>query len=69
MARRNEKYTPEMREQIAAYILESEKSATKTAKEKEKEAELETQRKKLAEAQEDIEILNKSLHIFMQPRE
>ena len=57
MARRNEKYTPEMREQIAAYILESEKSATKTAKEKEKEAELETQRKKLAEAQEDIEIL------------
>ena len=121
MARRNEKYTPEMREQTAAYILESGKSATKTAKEmgidvntvcrwvqyyrkkhnlpsyaeekgikrrvpqsdaelkarikllerqlKEKEAELETQRKKLAEAQEDIEILKKSLHIFMQHRE
>lgn len=35
MARRNEKYTPEMREQTAAaaYILESGKSATKTAKE------------------------------------
>lgn len=33
MARRNEKYTPEMREQTVAYILESGKSATKTAKE------------------------------------
>lgn len=44
MARRNEKYTPEMREQTAAYILESGKSATKTAKEK--EAELEAERKK-----------------------
>ena len=33
MARRNEEYTPEMREQTAAYILESGKSATKTAKE------------------------------------
>ncbi len=33
LTRRNEKYTPEMREQTAAYILESGKSATKTAKE------------------------------------
>ena len=33
MARRNEKYTQEMRERTAAYILESGQSATKTAKE------------------------------------
>ncbi len=33
MDRRNEKYPPEMREQTVAYIKESGKSATKTAKE------------------------------------
>lgn len=33
MARRNEKYSKEMKEQIAAFILETGKSATKTAKE------------------------------------
>ena len=33
MARRNEKYSKEMKEQTAAFILETGKSATKTAKE------------------------------------
>ena len=121
MARRNKKYTQEMNEQTAAYILESGQSATKTAKEmgievntvcrwvqdyrkkhnlpsyaeergikrrppqsdaelkarinllerqlKDKEIELKAEQKKLKEAQEDIEILKKSLHIFMRPHE
>jgi len=33
MARRNEKYSKEMKERTAAFILETGKSATKTAKE------------------------------------
>ena len=52
MPSNNSKYSDEMREQTAKYVLESGKSATSVADEQEK-----------------VEILKKSLHIFMQPRE
>ena len=36
---------------------------------KEKDKEIEKKKKELADEREKIEILKKSLHIFMQPRE
>ena len=117
----NSKYSEEMREQTAAYIIESGKSATRVAEEmgidtntvcrwgrayrrkhgmptyaeekgiqakpakdgmelkqrikelerqlKEKDKEIEKQKKKVEEERINVEILKKSLHIFMQPQE
>ena len=114
MPSNNSKYTPEIREQTAKYILENRKSATSVAEEmgidtntvckwvreyrrknnlpsyaeekgikkktpqtegellyriKELERELKKKDKELQEEKEKIEILKKSLHIFMQPPE
>ncbi len=114
MPSNNSKYTPEIREQTAKYILENGKSATSVAEEmgidtntvckwvreyrrknnlpsyaeekgikkkvpqtegellyriKELERELKKKDKELQEEKEKIEILKKSLHIFMQPPE
>ncbi len=108
------KYTPEIREQTARYVLENGKSATSVAEEmgidtntvckwvreyrrknnlpsyaeekgikrkepqteaellyrvKELEKELKKKEKELADEKEKVEILKKSLHIFMLPRE
>lgn len=114
MPSNNSKYTPEIREQTAKYILENGKSATSVAEElgidtntvcrwvrdyrrqhnmpsyaeekgivrkepqtegellyriKELEREIKKKEKELQEEKEKVEILKKSLHIFMQPRE
>ena len=114
MPSNNSKYTQEIREQTAKYILENGKSATSVAEEmgidtntvcrwvrdyrrkhnlpsyaeekgikrkepqtegellyriKELEKELKKRDKELADEKEKVEILKKSLHIFMQPRE
>lgn len=114
MPSNNSKYTDEIREQTARYILEKGKSATSVAEEmgidtntvcrwvrdyrrkhnlpsyaeekgikkkepqtegellyriKELEKELKNKEKELADEKEKVEILKKSLHIFMQPRE
>lgn len=114
MGSNNGKYSAEMREQTAQYIVESGKSASRMAEElnidkntvckwvreyrrkkglpsyaqskgikagapkseqelalrnKELESELKKQKKQLAEEREKIEILKKSLHIFMQSTE
>ncbi len=114
MPSNNGKYTDEIREQTARYILEKGKSATSVAEEmgidtntvcrwvrdyrrkhnlpsyaeekgikkkepqtegellyriKELEKELKNKEKELADEKEKVEILKKSLHIFMQPRE
>jgi transposase-like protein len=121
MPSNNSKYSQEMREQTAAYILETGKSATSMAEElgidtntvcrwvrdyrrkhnlptyaeekglkakppkdnaeltlkirelekqiKEKDKEIEVQKKKVSEERIKVEILKKSLHIFMQPQE
>ena len=114
MPSNNSKYTDEIREQTARYILENGKSATSVAEEmgidtntvcrwvrdyrrkhnlpsyaeekgikkkepqtegelmyriKELEKELKRKEKELADEKEKVEILKKSLHIFMQPRE
>ena len=114
MASNNSKYTPELRERTAKYILENNKSATSVAEEmgidintvcrwvrdyrrkykmpsyaeskgikaknpiserelinrnKELEKELRKKEKMILEEKEKIEILKKSLHIFMQPQE
>ena len=114
MPSNNSKYTQEIREQTARYIIENGKSATSVAEEmgidtntvcrwvrdyrrshnmpsyaeekgikhkepqtegellyriKELEKELKKRDKELAEEKEKVEILKKSLHIFMQPRE
>ena len=112
MPSNNSKYTPEIREQTASFIIESGKSATSVAEEmgidtntvcrwvrehrrnhnlpsyaqekgftkpppasdgefrfknKELERELKRKDRELREEREKIEILKKSLHIFMQP--
>ncbi len=112
MPSNNSKYTQEIREQTARYILENKKSASSVAEEmgidkntvcqwvrdyrrknnlpsyaeekgikgrepqtegelmyriKELERELKKKEKELAEEKERVEILKKSLHIFMQP--
>ena len=60
------KYTEEFREQIATRILETGRSATSMAE----EMGIDTKKdKQLADEREKIEILKKSLHIFMQPQE
>ena len=114
MPSNNSKYTQEIREQTAKYILENGKSATSVAEEmgidtntvcrwvrdyrrkhdlpsyaeekgikrkepqtegellyriKELEKELKKRDKELADEKEKVEILKKSLHIFMQQRE
>ncbi|MBO4327716.1 MAG: transposase [Clostridia bacterium] len=114
MPSNNSKYTQEIREKTARYILENKKSATSVAEEmgidtntvcrwvrdyrrkynlpsyaeekgirrkepqtegellyriKELEKELKKKDKQLEEEKEKVEILKKSLHIFMQPRE
>ena len=114
MPSNNSKYTQEIREQTAKYILENGKSATSVEEEmgidtntvcrwvrdyrrkhdlpsyaeekgikrkepqtegellyriKELEKELKKRDKELADEKEKVEILKKSLHIFMQPRE
>lgn len=121
MPSNNSKYSEEMREQTAAYILESGKSATSVSEElgidtntvcrwvrdyrrkrnlptyarekglkpkspkdndelmlrikelekqlKEKDKELKLQKKKAEDERMNVEILKKSRHIFMQPRE
>jgi len=114
MPSNNSKYTQEIKEQTARYILENGKSATSMAEElgidkntvcrwvrdyrrahsmpsyaeskgivqrepktegelmykiKELEKELRKKEKELADEKEKVEILKKSLHIFMQPHE
>lgn len=121
MPSNNSKYSPEMREQTAAYIIESGKSATSMAEEmgidtntvckwvrdyrrkhnlpsyaeekgirtkppkdsmemkerikdleqklKDKEKEIKRLNEKIADEKVKVEILKKSLHIFMQPPE
>ena len=114
MPSNNSKYTEEMREQTAKFILESSKSATSVAEElgvdtntvcrwvreyrrkhqmpsyaeekglqkrpaktadeqtiriKELEKQIKKREKELSEEKEKVEILKKSLHIFMQPQE
>ena len=114
MPSNNSKYTQEIREQTARYILENGKSATSVAEDmgidtntvcrwvrdyrrshnmpsyaeekgivrkkpqtegelmyriKELEKELKKKEKELQDEKEKVEILKKSLHIFMQPRE
>ncbi|MBR4767871.1 MAG: transposase [Lachnospiraceae bacterium] len=114
MPSNNSKYTDEIREQTARYVLEKGKSATSVAEEmgidtntvckwvrdyrrkhnlpsyaeergikqkapqtegellyktKELERALKKKEKELADEKEKVEILKKSLHIFMQPRE
>ena len=114
MPSNNSKYTQEIREKTARYILENKKSATSVAEEmgidtntvcrwvrdyrrkynlpsyaeekgirrkepqtegellyriKDLEKELKKKDKQLEEEKEKVEILKKSLHIFMQPRE
>ena len=114
MPSNNSKYTQEIREQAAKYVLETGESATSIAEEmgidtntvcrwvldyrrkhnlpsyaeekgikrkepqtegellyriKELEKELKKRDKELADEKEKVEILKKSLHIFMQPRE
>jgi len=113
MPSNNSKYSPEMREQTARFILENNKSATSVAEEmgidtntvcrwvrdfrrtnnlptyaeekgiaplrpgagpegsskvKQLEREIKRRDKLLAEEREKVEILKKSLHIFMQPQ-
>lgn len=113
MPSNNSKYSPEMREQTARFILESDRSATSVAEElgidtntvcrwvrdfrranhlpsyaeekgigpvrsapdregavkvKQLERELKHKERLLAEEREKVEILKKSLHIFMQPQ-
>jgi transposase len=113
MPSNNSKYSPEMREQTARFILESNRSATSVAEEmgidtntvcrwvrdfrranglptygqekgiapvsrgaggessakvKQLERELKRRDRLLAEEREKVEILKKSLHIFMQPQ-
>ena len=66
MPSNNSKYTEEFREQIATRILETGQSATSMAE----EMGIDTKKdKQLADEREKIEILKKSLHIFMQPQE
>ena len=97
MPSNNVKYSEEMREQTAKYILETGKSATGVAEEKgiaplspkktkdedeltrrikelegklkDKDKEIKKLSDRVADEQEKVEILKKSLHIFMQPRE
>ena len=114
MPSNNSKYSQEMREETAKFILENGRSATSVAEElgidtntvcrwvrdyrrkhgmpsyaeekgivkarqlteseqkyriKELERELKKKEKELKEEREKVEILKKSLHIFMQPRE
>ena len=97
MPSNNVKYSEEMREQTAKYILETGKSATSVAEEKgiaplspkkskdeddltrrikeleaklkDKDKEIKKLSDKVADEKEKVEILKKSLHIFMQPRE
>ena len=114
MPSNNSKYSEEMREETAKYILENGKSATSVAEElgidvntvcrwvreyrrkngmpsyaeekgivkarqmteneqryriKELERELKKKEKELRDEREKVEILKKSLHIFMQPQE
>ena len=113
MPSNNSKYSPEMREQTARFILESDRSATSVAEEmgidtntvcrwvrdfrranrlpsyaeekgiaplslksdresssklKQLEKEIKRKDRLLAEEREKVEILKKSLHIFMQPQ-
>lgn len=114
MVSNRSKYTPEIREQTAQFIIENDRSATSVAEEmgidvntvcrwvreyrrknglpsyaeskgirpasvktdselhqkvKEQDKELKLKDKLLLEEKEKVEILKKSLHIFMQPRE
>lgn len=87
MPSNNSKYSQQMREDTAKFIIENNKSATSVAEEKgifqaksleeseqkyrikELEMKLKKKEKELVEEREKVEILKKSLRIFMQPHE
>jgi len=79
MPSNNSKYSDEMRERTVLHILNSGKSATAVAEELGidtntvckwvREYRLKQKEKELIEERENVEILKKSLHIFMRARD